>query len=93
MNNNFIGLKTKINKKYSGYYYYTYNRLFFIQIVTLDAKKLTQSCCSHPLDTSFAINPSHMTEGETWIPFCLENLAKGRIEINIYMYNDMDLLR
>ena len=56
-----------------------------VYCATLDSKKLAQSCCSHPLDTSFATNPSHMTVGETWMPFCLENLAKKKGGVGIYI--------
>lgn len=54
-----------------------------VYAVTFCSKKSAQFLCSHPLDTSFTIKPSHMTVGDTWILFCLENLTKG-MGINVW---------
>ena len=57
-------------------------------------KKSFQSCSVQELEISLATRPSQRTVGETWIPFCLENLTReaneykrcNTIQINILVY-------
>ncbi len=59
---------------------YCYNYHFETQTDTFALRNSLHSFSPQELEISFATRPSHNTVGETWMPFCLENLttATGR---------------